>query len=195
MALTLDKIETLAPDQASLAAARKLLKAASWPGLFADSAGQVWGECQGSGSTPYRVAVQTEDLGYKCTCPSRKFPCKHCLALMWMRAEGKTVFAEAAPPEGVTDWMRRRRSGGGRAQDPEIDTEKQATKSMAAALSVDRFAFEALQQFADHLAHHHAGCFLAFFRDGGTQRDQVCHQMDVRLERRGDPESDRDDRG
>jgi hypothetical protein len=42
MALTLDKIESLAPDQASLAAARKLLKASSWPGLFTNSAGLVW---------------------------------------------------------------------------------------------------------------------------------------------------------
>ena len=136
MSLTLDKIAKLAPDQASLAAARKLLKASSWPGLFADSAGLVWGECQGSGSTPYRVVVETEDLGYKCTCPSRKFPCKHCLALMWMRAEGKTGFAVAAPPDWVTDWMRRRRAGGGaRAQDAEADTEERATKSMAAALT------------------------------------------------------------
>ena len=52
---------------------------------------------------------------------------------MWIRAEGKTGFAETAPPEWVTDWMRRRRAGGGaRAQDSETDTEKQATKSMAA---------------------------------------------------------------
>lgn len=133
MALTLDKIEKLAPDQASLAAARKLLNASSWPGLFADAAGLIWGECQGSGSTPYRVVVHAEDLGYKCTCPSRKFPCKHCLALMWMRAAGETGFAETSPPEWVADWMRRRRAGGGAgAQGSEADAEKQVTKSMAA---------------------------------------------------------------
>lgn len=133
MALTLDKVESLAPDQASLAAARKLLKPSSWSGLFADSAGLVWGECQGSGSTPYRVVIQAEDLGYKCTCPSRKFPCKHCLALMWMRAEGKTGFAEAAPPEWVTDWTRRRRAGSGaRAEGRGSDAERPAEKSMAA---------------------------------------------------------------
>jgi hypothetical protein len=138
MALTLDKIETLAPDQASLAAARKLLKASSWPGLFAGSVGLVWGECQGSGSTPYRVVVQTEDLGYKCTCPSRKFPCKHSLALMWMHAEGKIGFTEAAPPEWVADWTRRRRAGSGaRAQGADGDQEKQETKSMAAVLAVE----------------------------------------------------------
>src|SRR5580698_7869791 len=108
MALTLERIEALAPDQSSLAAARKLLKPATWPTL-AVGEGLVWGECQGSGSTPYRVVVSEADSGYKCTCPSRKFPCKHSLALMWFRAEGKVSFAPAPVPEWVKDWLGRRR--------------------------------------------------------------------------------------
>jgi hypothetical protein len=109
MALTLERIEALEPDQASLGAAKKLLKASNWPAL-ASGEGLVWGECQGSGSTPYRVAVQEEDAGYKCTCPSRKFPCKHSLALMWMRVDGSVAFPPAAVPDWVKDWLARRRS-------------------------------------------------------------------------------------
>lgn len=107
--LSLAKIEALAPDQAALDAARKLLKAATWPTLACDDAGLVWGEAQGSGATPYRVVVSEVDAGYKCTCPSRKFPCKHSLALMWMRAEGKLTFASGTPPQWVNDWLSRRR--------------------------------------------------------------------------------------
>jgi len=108
MSLTLDRIEALAPDQASLAAARKLLKVSSWPTL-AEGEGLVWGECQGSGATPYRVVVNEADSGYKCTCPSRKFPCKHALALMWMRADRSAAFAPATVPDWVKDWLSRRR--------------------------------------------------------------------------------------
>jgi uncharacterized Zn finger protein len=108
MAPTLEKIETLAPDQSSLAGARKLLKPAAWPTLSTGE-GLAWGECQGSGSTPYRVVISEADSGYKCTCPSRKFPCKHSLALMWMRAEAKVPFAPASVPEWVKDWLGRRR--------------------------------------------------------------------------------------
>ncbi len=108
MALTLERIEALAPDQASLGAAKKLLKASNWPTL-ASGEGLLWGECQGSGSTPYRVAVQEEDAGYKCTCPSRKFPCKHSLALMWMRVDGSVTFPPAPVPDWVKDWLARRR--------------------------------------------------------------------------------------
>lgn len=71
--------------------------------------GLVWGECQGSGATPYRIAVTEADAGYKCTCPSRKFPCKHSLALMWMRAEKLAPFSPGTPPQWVDDWIGRRR--------------------------------------------------------------------------------------
>src|SRR5215471_14898150 len=98
MSLKLERIEGLAPDQASLAAARKLLKPSSWPTL-AEGEGLIWGECQGSGSTPYRVVVHEADGGSKCTFSSWKFPCKHALALMWMRADRSTAFAPEAVPD------------------------------------------------------------------------------------------------
>ncbi len=49
----------------------------------------MWGSCQGSGKTPYRVAVDTFGPSYTCTCPSRKFPCKHVLGLLYLWAEGR----------------------------------------------------------------------------------------------------------
>jgi len=111
MTIAITQIENLAPDQASLAAAAKLKKPALWPLLARDDAGLIWGECQGSGSSPYRVMCSEADLGYKCTCPSRKFPCKHTLALMWMQADGKLPFRVEAPPDWVGDWLARRRPG------------------------------------------------------------------------------------
>jgi len=108
MSLTFERIEAFAPDQASLAAARKLLKSSYWSTL-AEGEGLAWGECQGSGATPYRVVISEADAGYKCTCPSRKFPCKHALALMWMRANTSAAFAAATVPHWVKDWLSRRR--------------------------------------------------------------------------------------
>jgi len=132
MALSLEKVEALAPDQASLDAARKLLKPSGWPALASNGSGLVWGECQGSGATPYRVAVSETDAGYKCTCPSRKFPCKHALALMWMRAEGKQTFAAAEVPAWVNDWLSRRR---GPAADAAAETKDAKPKASMDATS------------------------------------------------------------
>jgi hypothetical protein len=110
MGLTVRKIEELAPDQASLNAASKLRKPAKWPLLAGDSGKTLlWGECQGSGSTPYRVMVALGDLGYKCTCPSRKFPCKHVLALLWTYVDEAGSFAGQDTPDWVNDWLGRRR--------------------------------------------------------------------------------------
>jgi hypothetical protein len=42
LTLSLEKIERLALDQASLAAAKKLLKPSGWPTLKEDGAGLIW---------------------------------------------------------------------------------------------------------------------------------------------------------
>ena len=114
MTITLQIVEGLAPDQASLKAASKQMKAAQWPLRGRDeTTGLIWGECQGSGANPYRVMADTTDHGYKCTCPSRKFPCKHALALMWMFADSPAEFAPGAVPDWVNDWVGRRRKSSG----------------------------------------------------------------------------------
>jgi hypothetical protein len=109
--ILLEKIEAIAPDQASLNAARKLLGQTKWPvSAIASDNSFIWGECQGSGSTPYRACITPSDLGYKCTCPSRKFPCKHALALMWRYSEKPDEFTTGETPQWVQDWSSRRRN-------------------------------------------------------------------------------------
>ena len=110
MGLTRSAIEAMAPDQSALSAASALLKPVKWP-VRARAGGLIWGECQGSGANPYRVAADTEDPGSKCTCPSRKFPCKHALALMLMFVEDGAAFRAGDVPDWVNDWMGRRRRG------------------------------------------------------------------------------------
>lgn len=108
--LTREKIAALAPDQSALSASIKLQKLTNWPLLGRDGEeALIWGECQGSGATPYRVMADLRDLGNKCTCPSRKFPCKHVLALLWLACEAMDRFAAAETPSWVGEWMSRRR--------------------------------------------------------------------------------------
>jgi hypothetical protein len=131
MPLELSKIEELAPDQASLAAAAKLKKGNAWSLRGCDGAGIIFGECQGSGASPYRVICSELDYGYKCTCPSRKFPCKHSLALMWMRADGAVPFATGALPDWAADWLARRKPGSAVPRQAK-ETEKQKASAAEA---------------------------------------------------------------
>jgi hypothetical protein len=93
----------LAPDEASVKAARGLVAPAKWPMLGADAAA-VWGECQGSGSKPYQTQVDLSGPAFRCSCPSRKFPCKHGLALLLLRAGDPGRF-QAARPAWVDEWL------------------------------------------------------------------------------------------
>lgn len=132
MTITRETIAALAPDQASLNAANALLKPAKWP-LREVDANVAWGECQGSGANPYRVVFDLGNHGYKCTCPSRKFPCKHVLALMWMYADGPSEFAGGRSPDWVEDWLGRRRKtdGGGKQDQPPATGKSLAAASLA----------------------------------------------------------------
>ena len=79
MNLTLEQVEQMAPDAAAAAAGKKLVAAKSWSELGCSPAA-LWGKCQGS--AVYQVKVDLANLGYNCSCPSRKFPCKHVLGLL-----------------------------------------------------------------------------------------------------------------
>src|SRR5512145_2445216 len=126
----------MAPDQGALSAASALLKAAKWP-VRAQAGALIWGECQGSGANPYRVVADTADIGSKCTCPSRKFPCKHAIALMWMFVDDAGAFQPGAIPDWVNDWMGRRRKGGAAAATKSSDPKSMALAQEVAAKPVD----------------------------------------------------------
>lgn len=126
MTLTMEGVLALAPDDASAKAARGLTGPAKWPLLGANEAA-VWGECQGSGSKPYQTQVDLGGPAFRCTCPSRKFPCKHGLALLMMRAQEPKLFSVQASPAWVAEWLASR---GEKAQKKE---ERQVEKAAAPA--------------------------------------------------------------
>jgi hypothetical protein len=85
-------VAKLAPDDSSLTAARRLVNPAVWSETGSTEV-LVWGKCQGSGRTPYQVSVDLTGPAFRCSCPSRKHPCKHALALLllWVKADGKVA--------------------------------------------------------------------------------------------------------
>jgi len=104
VAWSAEQILALAPDASSQKAARGLATPGPWrdTGHSADPAA-LWGYCKGSGATPYQTCVDLAGPAYRCSCPSRKFPCKHALALMLLWSAGS--LPAAAPPEWATQWL------------------------------------------------------------------------------------------
>ncbi len=129
---TTDQILTLAPDAASAKAGQQLAKATNWQNLGAD-ANAVWGECQGSGKQPYRVQVEIAAPAFKCTCPSRKFPCKHGLALLLLNTSEGALFAATNAPPWVTDWLASRQQRAERVVAKSTAAEEPLTAEQLAA--------------------------------------------------------------
>ncbi|GGZ88224.1 hypothetical protein GCM10010329_05400 [Streptomyces spiroverticillatus] len=109
---TADQVLALAPDAASRKAGSRLGSSGPWSDAGCDDAGALWGLCKGSGSRPYRTVVDLAGAGTAstCSCPSRKFPCKHALGLLLLwAAEDPVVRAGTEPAEWAGEWVRGRR--------------------------------------------------------------------------------------
>jgi hypothetical protein len=102
--LSMEQILALAPDDKSARDGKGLALPARWehPGANEQA---LWGECYGSGKKPYQTRVDLHDMAFKCSCPSRKLPCKHVLGLLMMRHEHPAAFTEAEPPPWVAEWL------------------------------------------------------------------------------------------
>lgn len=121
MAWTTAQILALAPDAAAAKAGQALAAARHWTG-FGVNEQAVWGLCQGSGKDPYRTQIDLSEPAFRCSCPSRKFPCKHGLGLFLIYAAQPAAFTAAEPPAWVSEWL------SSRAQRAEQKAEKQIAK-------------------------------------------------------------------
>lgn len=140
-----------APDPQSVKAARGLTSLRTWSDLGCTDS-LVFGKCQGRGKQPYQVTVDLTGPAYRCTCPSRKFPCKHGLALLLLWVEhGDAVGEAAAAADFAGEWAadRARRTAAGRAKakademtggavaDPEARARRQAEREATMSAGID----------------------------------------------------------
>ena len=126
---TTETVLTLAPDPASAKAGQALASARKWASLGSGE-GLIWGECQGSGASPYQTKCDLSGPAFSCSCPSRKFPCKHGLGLMLIWASAPASFAAGAPPAWVVAWKENREK---KAEKAKEKTEQGATPANPAA--------------------------------------------------------------
>lgn len=126
MKLTEDQILTLAPDESSKKAGKDLANSSKWLTKGANDLA-VWGECHGSGNKPYQTQIDLSNIAFKCSCPSRKFPCKHGIALGLLYARQIHTFKENEAPAWVAEWLSKR-------------TEKEENKSEKKDKPVDEAA-------------------------------------------------------
>ncbi len=132
------QVLALAPDPSAQRAGQSLGTSGPWreTGSTAEPA-TLWGLCQGSGTNPYQTCVDISEPAYRCSCPSRKFPCKHALGLLLLWSAGGVTAAK--PPAWVTDWQASRSERKVKAeQQTEVRTTRTPDPAAAAATQARR---------------------------------------------------------
>ena len=106
---TAERVLALAPDASSAKSGKELSSRRKWV-TIGRSEQVIWGECQGSASTPYRTQIDLSEPAFKCSCPSRKFPCKHGLGLFLLLVADESAVNAGDLPEWVKQWVASRAS-------------------------------------------------------------------------------------
>jgi hypothetical protein len=130
-----DQVRALAPDPGSARAGETLGSGSGWSAV-GRSDRAAWGLCQGSRSAPYQVVVDLAGPAFNCSCPSRKFPCKHGLGLLFRLAHGGAPANSSEPPGWAADWLAgrdaRTAAATARAERPGIVDEAARSKRLEA---------------------------------------------------------------
>jgi hypothetical protein len=158
-----ERVLALVPDAAAAKAARTQAAATRWSGAGA-SEDALWGYCQGSGAAPYQVSVDlAEPVAFRCTCPSRRFPCKHTVGLLLRWSAG--AITDAPTPDWVGAWLAERTARAERAAaraqagpaDPEAAARTTAKRQERRAERVAAGVAELGEWLADQVRHGLSG--------------------------------------
>ena len=119
----------------------------------------IFGECYGSGSKPYNASVDFSGDApvFRCSCPSRQIPCKHCLAIMYDWLAGKTFDIEAVP-EDVARKREKIEKRAEKAASGEAKAAPKPNKSAAAKkLKKQREGLDLAESFVNDILEHGIG--------------------------------------
>ena len=134
--LTAEQILSLAPDPGSAKAGKGLSNTRKWLSLGCNERA-AWGECQGSAREPYQTQIDLAGPVFRCSCPSRKFPCKHGLGLFLLLASEPAAFTQHEAPPWVAEWLAKRDQGAkpraATPPGPDAPKKRAATQARSAA--------------------------------------------------------------
>ncbi len=148
--LTEQQILSLAPNAAAAANGKKISQKGNFVKLERSADDTFYmGECTGSGKSNYVTSadyINEASPVFRCSCPSRQFPCKHSLGLMYEMLANKT-FNICEIPDDIQKKREKKQAKGDKAngvEKPESEMteeeKKKAEKKQAAAAKASKSA-------------------------------------------------------
>lgn len=128
--LTYDYVLTLAPDAGTAQRAKSVAHAQRWHTLEGNGRA-IWGTL-GDPADPYRTAVDFEGMGFRCSCPVRRLPCKHGIGLLLLFTKANHVFQLVEPPpDWLADWLKKRSERSAKTTDEQPSRSPEADLALA----------------------------------------------------------------
>lgn len=107
MSSAYEKILSLAPDPGTAERAKSVAFARRWLSLQGNGRA-IWGTL-GNPADPFRTKVDLKGPAFHCTCPVRRQPCKHGIALLLLFSKNNEAFQPVSqPPDWVSEWLDKR---------------------------------------------------------------------------------------
>ena len=130
--LTPQKITSYAPDTGTAQRAIGIAHAQIWHSLEGNGRA-IWGT-YGYVGAPFMVSVDFEGPAFSCTCPVKRKPCKHGIALLLVFAKNNDAFQVVTdPPEWVATWLQKRDERGRKQRNITVEVERSPEQEKANA--------------------------------------------------------------
>ena len=114
-------ISSIAPNAAAVSNGKKISSKGGFVKLSRSEDDTFYmGQCKGSGKSDYIVTADfiEETPVFRCSCPSRQFPCKHSLALLFEMA-AKKDFEVCEIPQDILDKRKKKEAREAKKQEKE----------------------------------------------------------------------------
>ena len=158
--ITEQQVIAMAPNQSAVSNARKISQKGGFVRLERSEDDTFYlGECTGSGKNNYITSVDFMDAASpvcRCSCPSRQFPCKHGVALLF-EISAKKNFAICEIPEDIQKkrekkQARAEKATGEESADTGLSEQEVAKKKAASARSAKAAKVKKIKKQLEGLA-------------------------------------------
>jgi len=134
-------ISSIAPNATAVSNGKKISMKGGFVKLYRSADDTFYmGQCKGSGMSDYITSadfLEEASPVFRCSCPSRQFPCKHSLALLFEIA-AKKPFEECEIPQDILDKRKKKAAKAEKALEKEEDEKTKEASSQAAKASAKR---------------------------------------------------------
>lgn len=162
--LNRESVRSYAPDEATFKRGLEISEKNMFTARHQTPDGSLlFGECIGSGSSSYFTSadfVREDAPTFRCSCPSKKIPCKHVLGLLLSYLNDGAAFTEAPLPEDISDKREKARQRAEKKQAATSDPHKPKKISVQALRKKMTAQIEGLHLFGkilDALASNGTG--------------------------------------